>query len=40
MCYPASATEDESRFSLYTADGRQCVLPRVSERFVDMNVLD
>ncbi len=31
---------DESRFSLYRADGRQCVWFRVGERFADVNVMD
>ncbi len=31
---------DESRFSLYRADGRQCVCCRVGERFADVNVVD
>ncbi len=31
---------DESRFSLYRADGRQCVWRRVVERFADVNVVD
>ncbi len=31
---------DESRFSLYRADGRQCVWRRVSEWFADVNVVD
>ncbi len=31
---------DESRFSLYRADGRQCVWRRVGERFADVNVVD
>ncbi len=31
---------DESRFSLYRADGRQCVWRRVGERFVDVKVVD
>ncbi len=31
---------DESRFSLYRADGRQCVWHRVGERFADVNVVD
>ncbi len=31
---------DESRFSLYRADGRQCVWRRVGERFADVNVMD
>ncbi|KAL0166224.1 hypothetical protein M9458_038068, partial [Cirrhinus mrigala] len=30
---------DESRFSLYRADGRQCVWRRVGERFADVNVV-
>ncbi len=30
----------ESRFSLYRADGRQCVWRRVGERFDDVNVVD
>ncbi len=31
---------DESRFSLYRADGRQCVWRRVGERFADIYVVD
>ncbi len=31
---------DESRFSLYRADGRQRVWRRVGERFDDVNVVD
>ncbi len=31
---------DESWFSLYRADGRQCVWRRVGERFADVNVVD
>ncbi len=31
---------DESRFSLYRADGRRCVWHRVGERFADVNVVD
>ncbi len=31
---------DESRFSLYRADGRQCLWRRVGERFADVNVVD
>ncbi len=31
---------DESRFSLYRADGRQCVWRRVGEWFADVNVVD
>ncbi len=31
---------DESRFSLYSADGRQRVWRRVGERFADVNVVD
>ncbi len=31
---------DESRFTLYRADGRQCVWHRVGERFADVNVVD
>ncbi len=31
---------DESWFSLYRADGRQCVWHRVGERFADVNVVD
>ncbi len=31
---------DESRFSLYRVDGRQCVWCRVGERFADVNVVD
>ncbi len=31
---------DESRFSLYRADGRQRVWHRVGERFADVNVMD
>ncbi len=31
---------DESRFSLYRADGRQCVWRRVGERFADVNIVD
>ncbi len=31
---------DESRFSLYKADDRQCVWRRVSERFADVKVVD
>uniref|UniRef100_A0A9J7WU85 Transposase Tc1-like domain-containing protein n=1 Tax=Cyprinus carpio carpio TaxID=630221 RepID=A0A9J7WU85_CYPCA len=31
---------DESRFSLYRADGRQCVWHRVGEWFADVNVAD
>ncbi len=31
---------DESRFSLYRADGRQRVWHRVGERFADVNVVD
>ncbi|KAL0192584.1 hypothetical protein M9458_010880 [Cirrhinus mrigala] len=31
---------DESRFSLYKADGRQRVWRRVGERFADVNVVD
>ncbi|KAL0162693.1 hypothetical protein M9458_042089, partial [Cirrhinus mrigala] len=31
---------DESRFSLYMADGRQRVWCRVGERFADVNVVD
>ncbi len=31
---------DESRFSLYRADGRQHVWRRVGERFADVNVVD
>ncbi len=31
---------DESRFSLYRADGRQRVWRRVGERFADINVVD
>ncbi len=31
---------DESRFSLYRADGRQCVWHCVGERFADVNVVD
>ncbi len=31
---------DESRFSLYRADGRQFVWRRVGERFADVNVVD
>ncbi len=31
---------DESRFSLYRADGRQCVLHCVGERSADVNVVD
>ncbi len=31
---------DESRFSLYRADGRQRVWCRVIERFADVNVVD
>ncbi len=31
---------DESRFSLYRADGRQLVWRRVGERFADVNVVD
>ncbi|KAL0152484.1 hypothetical protein M9458_052207, partial [Cirrhinus mrigala] len=31
---------NESRFSLYRADGRQCVWRRVGERFADVNVVD
>ncbi len=31
---------DESRFSLYRADGRQRVWGRVGERFADVNVVD
>ncbi len=31
---------DESRFSLYRADGRQRVWCRVGERFTDVNVED
>ncbi len=31
---------DESQFSLYRADGRQCVWRRVGERFADVNVVD
>ncbi|KAL1270559.1 hypothetical protein QQF64_029575, partial [Cirrhinus molitorella] len=32
--------KDESRFSLYRADGRQCVWSRVGERFADVNVMN
>ncbi len=32
--------KDESRFSLYRADGRQRVWRRVGERFADVNVVD
>ncbi len=31
---------DESRFSLYRADGRQRVWGRVGEWFADVNVVD
>ncbi|ROL51658.1 Transposable element Tc1 transposase [Anabarilius grahami] len=31
---------DESRFSLYRADGRQCVWRCVGERFADVNIVD
>ncbi len=31
---------DESRFSLYRADGRQCVWRCVGERFADVNVVN
>ncbi len=31
---------DESRFSLYRADGRQCAWHRVGEQFADVNVVD
>ncbi len=31
---------DESRFSLYRADGRQRVWRRVGEQFADVNVVD
>ncbi len=31
---------DKSRFSLYRADGRQCVWRRVGERFADVNAVD
>ncbi len=31
---------DESRFSLYRADGRRCVWHRVGERFADVNVVN
>ncbi len=31
---------DESRFSLYRADGRQRVWRRVGERFAEVNVVD
>ncbi len=31
---------DESRFSLYRADGRQRVWRHVGERFVDVNVVE
>ncbi len=31
---------DESRFSLYRADGRQCVWRHVGERFANVNVVD
>ncbi len=31
---------DESRFSLYRANGRQCVWCRVGERFADVNIVD
>ncbi|KAL0152381.1 hypothetical protein M9458_052104, partial [Cirrhinus mrigala] len=31
---------DESRFSLYRADGRQCVWHRVGGRFADVNIVD
>ncbi len=31
---------DESRFSLYRANGRQCVWHHVGERFADVNVVD
>ncbi len=31
---------DESRFSLYRADGRQCVWHCVGERFADVNAVD
>ncbi len=31
---------DDSRFSLYKADGRQCVWRCVGERFADVNVVD
>ncbi len=31
---------DESRFSLYRADGRQRVWRRVVERYADVNVVD
>ncbi len=31
---------DESRFSLYRADGRQRVWRRVGERFADVNAVD
>uniref|UniRef100_A0AAZ1XLG0 Transposase Tc1-like domain-containing protein n=1 Tax=Oreochromis aureus TaxID=47969 RepID=A0AAZ1XLG0_OREAU len=31
---------DESRFSLFRADGRQCVWRRVGERFADDNIVD
>ncbi len=31
---------DESRFSLYRADGRQRVWHRVGERFADVNIVD
>ncbi len=31
---------DESRFSLYRADGRQRVWRRVGERFADVNIVD
>ena len=31
---------DESRFSLFRADGRQCVWHCVGERFADVNIVD
>ncbi len=31
---------DESRFSLYRADGRHCVWHRVGERYADVNIVD
>ncbi len=31
---------DESRFSLYRADGRQCAWRRMGEQFADVNVVD